>query len=129
MSIFNPRKDGKPLVGDTEESKKKERIEKEKRIVGKIIRVDPKGYGFIISNELPFERIFFHWSSLRSNTLRFPKLRRGMTVEFVARDQGLDDNGDNVGFKAIRISVIDQNIDTSDLEDHEDENIEPPKEI
>jgi cold shock CspA family protein len=122
MSIFEPRKDGKPLTQETPESVAREKAEKEKRIKGKIIRVDPKGYGFIISNELPFERIFFHWSSLRNNTVRFPELRRGMTVEFVARDQGKDEaTGENKGFKAIRIIVVSKEIDTSDLEDDDDE--------
>lgn len=122
MSIFNPRKDGRALTADTEESIAKEKAEKEKRIKGKIIRVDPKGYGFIISNELPFERIFFHWSSLRGNTLRFPELKRGMTVEFVARDQGKDEvTHENKGYKAIRIEVVNKTIDTSDLEDEDDE--------
>lgn len=122
MSIFSPRKDGKPLTSDTEESIAREKAEREKRITGKIIRVDPKGYGFIITNEIPFERIFFHWSSLRSNTLRFPELRRGMTVEFVARDQGYDEiKKENKGFKAIRIEVVDKTINTEDLEDDDDE--------
>ncbi len=122
MGIFSPRKDSKPLTGDTEESIAREKAEKEKRINGRIIRVDPKGYGFIISPELPFERIFFHWSSLRSNTLRFPELRRGMTVEFVARDQGKDPvTHENKGYKAIRIEVVDKTINTADLEELDDE--------
>lgn len=122
MSIFSPRKDGKPLTSDTEESIAREKAESEKRIKGKIIRVDPKGYGFIISPELPFERIFFHWSSLRPKTLRFPELRRGMTVEFVARDQGKDEvTHENKGYKAIRIEVVSKEIDTTDLEELDDE--------
>ncbi len=120
MDLFKPRKDGKPLTLDTEESVAKDKAEKEKRISGRIIRVDPKGYGFIISNELPFERIFFHWSSLKSQTLRFPELRRGMTVEFVARDQGKNDKQENLGYKAIRILVINKEIDTTGLEDDEE---------
>lgn len=120
MSIFSPRKDGKPLIADTKESVAKEKAEAEKRIQGRIIKVDPKGYGFIISPELPFERIFFHWSSLRTNTLRFPELRRGMTAEFVARDQGKNDKGENLGYKAIRIMIVDRTINTADLEDDED---------
>lgn len=121
MDLFKPRKDGKPLTADTVESVAKEKAEQEKRITGKIIRVDPKGYGFVISNELPFERIFFHWSSLRNNTLRFPDLRRGMTLEFVARHQGYDDEGKNKGYKAIRIEVVDKTINTEGLEEHDDE--------
>lgn len=122
MDLFKPRKDGKPLTSDTEESLAREKAEKEKRIKGKIIRIDPKGYGFIISSELPFERVFFHWSSLRNNTLRFPNLRRGMTVEFVARHQGKDEiTGDDKGYKGIRIIVVDEKIDETGLEEHDDE--------
>ena len=130
MSIFSPRKDGKPLTSDTEESVARDKAEREKRIKGKIIRVDPKGYGFIISPELPFERIFFHWSSLRSNTLRFPELSRGMTVEFVARDQGKDEaTGDNKGYKGIRIVVVDKKIDMTGLEEHDDDESSDSKPI
>lgn len=122
MDLFKPRKDGKPLTSDTPESIAREKAEAEKRITGKIIRVDPKGYGFIISNELPFERIFFHWSSLRNSTLRFPELRRGMTVEFVARWQGIDDlTKVNKGYKAIRIEVVNKDIDMSGIEELDDD--------
>lgn len=122
MSLFNPRKDGKPMTADTPESMAKDKAEKEKRIVGKIIKVDPRGWAFVISNELPFERIFLHWSSLLQSTLRFPKLERGMKVEFAARDQGDDPiTGAPKGYKAIRVMVIDQNIDTSDIEGLDDD--------
>lgn len=121
MGIFDRVGKGAPLTEDTDESRAKERAENEKRIQGKIIRVDQKGYGFIISNELPFERIFFHWSSLKNNTLRFPELRKGMTVEFVARDQGIDEEGNRKGYKAIRIVVVDKTIDMTGIEEHDEE--------
>ncbi len=53
------------------------------RITGKIIKVaSDKGWGFISSKDIPFERIFFHWSGLLQNTLRFPELKTGMKVEY-----------------------------------------------
>ena len=117
---------GKPLVADTEESVKKDEIvqkeAKEKRIIGKIIRTDPRGYGFITSNEIPFERIFWHWTSLTFDTLKFPDIRRGMKVEFVPRHQGQDfETKKDKGYKAIRITIIDETIDLSDMEDDDDD--------
>jgi cold shock CspA family protein len=124
MNIFDRiagNKDGKPITADTEESIKKEEIAKkearEKRIQGKIIRVDPRGFGFITSNDIPFERIFWHWTSLSFDTLRFPDIRRGMKVEFVPRHQGKDENNKDKGWKAIRIEVVDETIDLTDIED------------
>jgi cold shock CspA family protein len=124
MNIFDRiagNKDGKPITADTDESIKKEEIAKkearEKRIQGKIIRVDPRGFGFITSNDIPFERIFWHWTSLSFDTLRFPDIRRGMKVEFVPRHQGKDENNKDKGWKAIRIEVVDETIDLTDIED------------
>lgn len=115
---------GKPLTADTPESVKKEETAakeaREKRIVGKIIRTDPRGYGFITSEEIPFERIFWHWTSLTFDTLKFPDIRRGMKVEFVPRHQGKDENNKDKGYKAIRISIIDETIDLYGIEDDED---------
>lgn len=113
---------GKPLVEDTDESVKKEVEAKERRIQGKIIRVDPRGFGFMTSEELPFERIFWHWTSLQLNTLKFPAVKRGMKVEFVARHQGQDHEGKDRGYKAIRIEVIDQNIDLSGMDEDDESN-------
>ena len=58
------------------------------------------GYGFISSPELPFERIFFHWSGLRQDTLRFPDLKKRMKVEFQLQ------NNEDDGYRAIKISVL-----------------------
>jgi len=122
MSIFDGilGNKGKPLVADTDESIKKEKEAKEKRIVGKIIRTDPRGYGFITSEEIPFERIFWHWTSLTFDTLKFPSIRRGMKVDFVPRHQGQDENGKDKGYKAIKITIIDETIDLTDIEEDED---------
>ena len=58
------------------------------------------GYGFITSPSLPFERIFFHWTGLRQDTLRFPEIRKRMKVEFQLQNDKFN------GFRAIKIKVI-----------------------
>lgn len=71
----------------------------EKRVSGKIIKVAESGYGFISSKEIPFTRIFFHWTSLRPDTLNFKELKNGMKVSFV----GVELEGK--GYRAIKIKV------------------------
>mgnify|MGYP001576715603 CR=1 FL=1 len=61
------------------------------------LRLD-KGYGFITSEQLPFERIYFHWTGLRQDTLRFPDLRKRMQVEFQLQHA-------DRGYRAIKIKV------------------------
>lgn len=73
----------------------------EKRITGKIIKVSGDGYGFISSKEIPFKRIFFHWTSLRPDTKNFQELRSGMKVSFVAFEV------EDKGWRAIKIKVED----------------------
>jgi cold shock CspA family protein len=71
----------------------------EKRVVGKIIKVSSDGYGFISSKEIPFTRIFFHWTSLRPDTIKFQDLRSGMKVSFVAFEV------EDKGWRAIKIKM------------------------
>lgn len=71
----------------------------EQRIYGKIIKISSDGYGFISSKDVPFTRIFFHWTSLRPDTLKFQELKSGMKVSFAAFE--LNDKG----FRAIKIKV------------------------
>lgn len=72
----------------------------EKRITGRIIKLaDKEGWGFISSKDVPFTRIFFHWTSLKQNTLNFKDLRVGMKVEFVANEVV------GKGWRAIKIEV------------------------
>ena len=75
--------------------------EKAKKTVGKILRLSDEGWGFIVSKEIPFEKIFFHWTALEQDTLRFPKLEEGMEVEFYAVEQD-----ENRGYRAIKIRVL-----------------------
>jgi cold shock CspA family protein len=90
----------------------------EKRIRGKVTRVDPKGFGFIISRDIPFTRIFFHWSGLLQSTVNFAQLEKGMMVEFnplLVPDKG---------YRALRIEVVnkvdtDNDADYTDIDDDE----------
>lgn len=72
----------------------------EKRLEGKIIKLSEEGWGFISSQDLKFTRIFFHWSSLKQNTLKFPDLRNKMKVSFVATEVP------EKGWRAIKIEVM-----------------------
>jgi len=72
----------------------------EKRIIGKIIKVADNGWGFITSKEIKFTRIFFHWTSLKQDTLNFKSLKKGMQVEFTPSEVV------GKGWRAIRIKVI-----------------------
>lgn len=93
MSIFNK------ILGKTDmEMPAKE----EKRVVGKIIKLHEKGYGFITSREIEFTRIFFHWTSLMQNTLNFKQLEEGMNVEFTPTEVP------DKGVRAIKIRVVDK---------------------
>ena len=77
------------------------KIEKDdKRVVGRLIKVDPKGYGFISSKEIPYTRIFFHWTGLLQDTKNFAELENGQFVEFeTMRVEGK-------GVRAIKIRVV-----------------------
>lgn len=77
--------------------------QEEKRVVGKIIKVSEDGWGFISSKEIKFTRIFFHWTSLRQDTLRFLELKQGMKVSFTPIEV------QDKGFRAIKIKVENDN--------------------
>ena len=71
-----------------------------KTVVGKIIYLSEDGWGFLTSKEIPFTRIFFHWTSLVQETLHFTELTKGMEVEFIPVEN------DDKGFRAIKIYVL-----------------------
>ena len=77
-----------------------EPITEEKRIRGKIIKVSPGGWGFISSKEIKFTRIFFHWTSLRQDTVKFADLKNGMKVEFTPIEV------EGKGWRAIKINIL-----------------------
>lgn len=74
----------------------------DKKVVGRIIKVSRKGWGFISSKEIEFTRIFFHWTSLRQDTLPFLELRTGMHVEFTPI------RTPDKGHRAIHVRVIER---------------------
>jgi cold shock CspA family protein len=72
----------------------------EQRVKGKIIKVSESGWGFISSKDIKFTRIFFHWTSLKQETLKFTDLKSGMKVEFTPVEI------EGKGWRALKISVI-----------------------
>jgi cold shock CspA family protein len=76
------------------------------RATGKIIKVSDTGWGFISSKDIKFTRIFFHWTSLVQDTLKFTELRNGMKVEFTPVEV------EGKGFRAIRIRIIQDELQT-----------------
>jgi cold shock CspA family protein len=72
----------------------------DRRVIGKIIKVSDEGWGFISSKDIKFTRIFFHWTSLKQDTLKFTDLRNGMKVEFTPVEV------QDKGFRAIKIVVV-----------------------
>lgn len=83
------------FFGDKPEGKTED-----KRVSGKIIKVSDEGWGFISSKDIKFTRIFFHWTSLKQDTLRFQDLKHGMKVEFTPVES------EGKGYRAIKITVI-----------------------
>jgi len=74
--------------------------EEQKTVIGKIIYLSEDGWGFLTTKEIPFTRIFFHWTSLAQETLHFTELEKGMEVEFIPIKT------DEKGFRAIKIHVL-----------------------
>lgn len=72
------------------------------RTKGTILKLSPKGWGYISSKEIKFTRIFFHWTSLKQTTLSFPDLKVGMDVDFEAL------HIPGRGWRALHIQVIEK---------------------
>jgi cold shock CspA family protein len=70
------------------------------KTVGKIVKLSPNGWGFIISPSYQFTRIFFHWTALQQNTLNFTELKVGMLVKFFTQKY------DEQGVRAYKLEVI-----------------------
>ena len=84
-----------PTISDNTSDKSEE-----KHVKGKIIKVSEDGWGFISSKEIKFTRIFFHWTSLKQDTLKFTELKNGMKVEFTPVEV------EGKGWRAIKIRVV-----------------------
>lgn len=87
--------------------------EPKKRYIGKITGINKtRGYGFISSKEIPFTRIFFHWTGLLNETINFLELEKGMEVEFETTEFP------DKGTRATRIDVFEskENTNASNME-------------
>jgi len=94
-SFFGSKKEEETPEGDNSPVKPGE-----KRVRGKIIKVSDDGWGFISSMDIKFTRIFFHWTSLKQDTLKFQELKNGLKVEFTPVEV------EGKGWRAIKISVL-----------------------
>ena len=81
------------------------------KISGRIIKVHKAGWGFISSKEIEFTRIFFHWTSLRQDTLQFPELKTGMIVEFTPIKVP------DKGWRAVHVLVTDKREKLEEVKD------------
>lgn len=99
-----------PKIADFVKDDKLTEKPMESVVVGRIIKLAPDGWGFISSKDIPFTRIFFHWTSLRQDTLKFLQLKAGMNVEFIPA------HSDDKGTRAIKIKVIDNPIKTEETQ-------------
>ena len=90
---------GVPVEGTTEGDNSPVKPD-EKRVRGKIIKVSEDGWGFISSKDIKFTRIFFHWTSLKQDTMKFQDLKNGIKVEFTPVEV------EGKGWRAIKIRVV-----------------------
>lgn len=67
-------------------------------IEGKIVYLDSRGWGFINSEVIEFEKIYFHWSALKQG-LNFKTLKKGDILVFNAHKK------EDKGWKAINIRL------------------------
>ena len=93
---------GGTIVSADAENKDVPITREEKRVKGKIIKVSEEGWGFISSKDIKFTRIFFHWTSLKQDTMNFTQLKNGLKVEFTPVEV------EGKGWRAIKISVLDE---------------------
>lgn len=71
-----------------------------KRLIGKVTVVHPKGFFFISCKDMPFIRIYAHWTALIPQTINFKELKVGDEVEFSPIETK------NQGWRAIKIDVL-----------------------
>lgn len=75
--------------------------------IGKIFHLNKeKGWGFLTSHDVPFVRIYFHWSALIQKTKKFLELNIGDEVEFEVKES-------EQGTTAIRMKVVNNDQSTS----------------
>ncbi len=67
---------------------------------GRIIKVQKDGgWGFISSRDIPFQRIFFHWTVVKG--FDFAEIERGMTAKFSAKKDDTRPKGEQ--WRATRV--------------------------
>jgi cold shock CspA family protein len=81
------------------------------RLVGRVIQVSRTGWGFISSKDIPFTRIFFHWSAIRQDSLPFLKFKTGMMVEFTPIQIP------GKGYRAMHIRVIERPVEGNERDE------------
>lgn len=92
---------GKTTELSVEVKERETKMESGEPIEGKIIKLSEEGgWGFISSKEIPFTRIFFHWTSLSQDTLNFTELKKGMMVSFIPVEK------EGRGWSANKIKVV-----------------------
>jgi cold shock CspA family protein len=69
------------------------------RIEGTVLHLNKKGFGFIQSPSIPFERIYFYWLALEQDTKRFNELKKGMKLEFTPKKY-------EKGWRAIKVRTV-----------------------
>lgn len=77
-----------------------------RRYKGIITRTHEAGYGFIISKEIKYRRIYFYWTALEPHGVKFEELKYGAEVEFESREYTDKHTGENKGLRAYNIKVI-----------------------
>lgn len=98
MVFFSRKNDKEELDLDQENSAD--------RVTGKIYHLSDEGWGFISSHDIPFTRIYFHWTGLDGDTRNFKELEKGLKVEFTHIQVKNEDTG-KMQDRAIKIKVID----------------------
>lgn len=74
---------------------------------GKIFFINSEaGWGFITSQQIKFRRIYFYWTALDPNGIKFEELHKGAEVEFEASEFIDKITNENKGWRAKFIKVI-----------------------
>lgn len=74
----------------------------EKRVEGKIIAVNKRGFGFISSKEIPYTRIYFHWTNLLPQTINFADLKRSDPVDFICEKKP------DGTYRAVKVDILEK---------------------
>lgn len=89
------------------------------KVVGRVIKVSKDGWGFISSRDIQFTRIFFHWTSLRQDTIPFLELKTGMYVEFTPLQIPMK------GWRAVHVRVVPSPVKDEVKEDESTDSVPP----